>query len=1136
VIRFCCTNRLEALLDALSDTVGDARQSLFDPVTVVVPNPLIESFVKQGLARRLGIAVNVKASFLRGFLYDVARASRPEVELVDRDRIEAELLGLFHDPGSISGAPLAAVRDYLDADGDALDRKRVQLASSVAALFDEYTFTRPEVLEAWRAGASAPDLDPVLQGWQRALWRALHGPGGVFATRGALTLPELFARTPTSDLRVGPAHLFGISYVARLYGSIFAKLSAVAELSVYSLSPNNVDRLDEPEGGVLDGWARPGRENAAMLLELAAGDADARFVDPTGDRQTEAGPALAMLQRRILERQTGTASALPADDSVAIWPAVDPRRELETVAAAIWEAVRSDAKLSFADFAVVVPPAAAASTLPLVAEVFEAASGLPCTVLDLPRAAERRILDAALALIELPLGSLSRPDLLRAAMHPAVARRFPDVDPEDWLALCEDLEVVRGADRAALPPSYLERDRISWDQGLRRLALGAFMSGGDDLPFELGGEPLLPAPVSLAGEPAARALGMLARELIAYADAAQRGPAPFEEHAGLLRRVLTATILPETPDEEAALGDLFASIERAQATAPGARPIRFRVAAELIKKRLGDGPRRGRPPEGVTVASFVPMRALPFHTIFVAGLDEKVFPAPAGWSPLDLRAGARRAGDVTPREQDQHMFLETVLAARHRLVLSYVARDPITGDPRAPSSVVEDLRQALGWPAPEEADQPPTVGPAARHTDDRAVAVIPAAARERRAAALGSSLRRASGGIPQLPPLADLRGSLSTTTWAALAGDLGWVGPPAGTPGTRLRRPLTLTDLRRFLECPLQASARVLLPMRDDGDAALEAEAALREHEPLDESRIETVPFLRELASDLLDDDDEPAIADAYDRAAEVKRLDGTLADGLFGRAVRDRHVSLLRCWRAGLRDAAGSLAERLRVIWLGAAPEQVSAPTLRPPIPLTVPGLGDLPLGGRTELTATAADGTRLVVSLIGSTNPKADCQERDFLGPFFTHLALAALDDEARPTLALTIRPKKDGTPRVDERRFAPITPAAARDYLAAVAAELVGEVHAYFLPCEAVFYWKRHREKGENVSVRASVLVLRDDNWTRFTSDHGPVPDAREYPVPDAAQAEVLAARRFGPYFAALVAPEADTPTPARSRRRR
>ncbi|HVY38719.1 MAG TPA: exodeoxyribonuclease V subunit gamma, partial [Polyangia bacterium] len=744
MIRFCCTNRLESLVDALAESVGRADSNLFDPVSLVVPNPLIEAFVKQGLARRLGIAAHVETSFLRAFLYDVARASRPGVELVDRDRVEGELLALFHDPGALAADGLAAVRDYLDAEGDALDRKRVQLAAAVAGLFDEYTFTRPEMLAAWRAGQTVGDVDPALQVWQRALWRALHAPGGVLAARGALTLPEVFAQTPESQLRAPAAHLFGISYVARLYGPIFGKLAKVTDLWVYSLSPNNLDRLDEPEGGALDGWARPGRENAALLLDLAAGDADARFVDPVD--AAGVASALATLQRRVLERDTKSEAPIAPDDTLVFQPAPDARRELESIAAAIWTAVREEPDRSFADFAVVVPPAAAAAYLPLAREVFEAASRLPCTVLDLPRPAERRIFEAVSALLELPLGQLARPDVLRVAMHPAVARRFPEVDPEDWLALCEDLEIVRGPDRAGLPHTYLERDRISWDQGLRRLALGAFLSGprsGADEPFVLNGEPLLPADLSPSGEAAARALGVLARELIAYADAAQRGAAPFEAHAALLRRVLAATVLPESPDEEAALGDVFAAIERAQAGVPPGLPIRFRVAAVLIRRRLGDVPRLGRPPEGVTVASFVPMRALPFDTIFVAGLDERVFPAPAGWSALDLRAGGRRPGDVTPREQDQHMFLETLLAARRRLVLSYVSRDPVTGDPRAPSSLLDDLRAAMrgGADADQRLERP--CPPAARHLDDAAVAVMPAAARERRAAALGQSLRQA---------------------------------------------------------------------------------------------------------------------------------------------------------------------------------------------------------------------------------------------------------------------------------------------------------------------------------------------------------------------------------------------------------
>jgi exodeoxyribonuclease V gamma subunit len=383
-------------------------------------------------------------------------------------------------------------------------------------------------------------------------------------------------------------------------------------------------------------------------------------------------------------------------------------------------------------------------------------------------------------------------------------------------------------------------------------------------------------------------------------------------------------------------------------------------------------------------------------------------------------------------------------------------------------------------------------------------------------------LRQAAGGLPQLPVLGELRAALAQGVWAAVAGDLGWQAPPPLPAAvTRLRRPLTLTDLRRFLECPLQASARVLLPIRDEGDAELDAEAALRDNEPLDESRLETVPFLREVAVGLFGDgaDTDGAVAAAYDAAAEMKRLDGVLADGLFGRATRARHLDLLRCWQAGVRLAVGPLAEAPSVIWLGAAPEHLRAPTLRPALPLEIDGGGAVPLGGRTELVAAQGDGTRVLLSLIASGSPRADCPERDFLGAFFSHLALTALEGEARPARAITLRPKDDGSPRAEERRFAPVTPESARAVLAALAGELIREVHAYFLPCEAVFHRKKQEGKKEPGSVRASVLFLRDDNFTQFVSDRGPVPDPRDYPVPDQRRAEELAARRFGPYFASI-----------------
>ena len=257
---------------------------------------------------------------------------------------------------------------------------------------------------------------------------------------------------------------------------------------------------------------------------------------------------------------------------------------------------------------------------------------------------------------------------------------------------------MRGADGADHDGSYLDQDRLSWDQGLRRLALGAFLSGprsGEERPFVLDGRPVLAAELSPAGEPAARALGETARTLIAFARTAAAAPAPVATFTSLLRETIADVIRP-APEEEAALGACFAALDRLAELAPAELVVSFRVVAELVRARLAAAATRPRAPAGVMVSTFAPMRALPFRRIFVVGLDEGIFPGSDRFGALDLRELDRRPDDVTPRAQDQYLFLETLLAARERLVLSYVARDEVTGAPRGPSSVVRALQAALG--------------------------------------------------------------------------------------------------------------------------------------------------------------------------------------------------------------------------------------------------------------------------------------------------------------------------------------------------------------------------------------------------------------------------------------------------------
>jgi exodeoxyribonuclease V gamma subunit len=1181
-----------------------AGLGLFEAVPLVVPNPQVETYVKLGVARENGIAAHLETRYLRGHLASVVKASAPDVVLVDRDVLAGELLALLHDDRRLAPDDLAPVRAYLAAGGDAPDARdlrRAQLAAQLATLFDEYAFARPELLRAWRAGktldgAGAPDDDKrATERWERAVWLSLHGRGGgAFEARGRaegkryLDLPSFFAGEDARALPPQPpTYVFGISYVARLYRNILAALGRAGEVLIYTLNPcreywedlddarahraRAAERARFPrrrareqlsllpagsleEGGVGEAapqdppalvlWAGPGRENIKLLNELADCDFSPCFADPLagGARPT----LLTQLQSDVLDRapaRDGAARLDLHDDSVTVVPCPSPRRELEAIAAEIWRLLRDPGRpdLRFTDVAIVVPPAAADTYLPLAAAVLREASDLPHTIIDGPAAQGSRVLEAVELLLALPLGPLGRQDLLRLVMHPAVAARFPDADPRHWLALAEDLDIVHGADRAAHSGTYVEDDRFNWDQGLRRLALGAFLAGrrsGEERPFEQAGGRYLPEELAPELQASAQGFGLLARAFIGFATRALATTQTIAAWMSDLRREIATAIVAETGDDEAALARVFGELQRLEAAAPAGLRVRYRVAHELVREALAALPARGGRylTEGVSVSTFLPMRAVPFEIVFMAGMGEGRFPAPERARELDLRGQRHRVpGDVSVREQDQYMFLETLLCTRERLAISYVDRDEVSGERRGPASTVLELLEMLeaGYlRGGDAAAVTRSVPPLLRHEDDAACAVIPAAARERRAARLGRAMQAAAGGrvLPEWP---GLRAALAPEALAALGPALAWTAPrrPEEAPVRRAVRLVTFRQLLRFLQCPLQGSALALLPV-GDADADAEAEAAFRDHEDFDLAWSQALGPLRDaLARGMVAGDgvpaDDAALGRAYDEATAAATLDGTLPHGLFGAATRALHLDCLRGWRAVL-DELGGLEDAPQRVLVGHAPEHRAAPAVRPAPRLAT----DLPLGGgegrllvelhgETNLLATLGGAPALL--FLSSSATAANGYGRDRLSAFIDQLALAASDPAGAPRRrGVVLRPGR-GKPETFGMRA--LAHAEARTYLARLATELLGAVHPYFFPCEAVLGWRKKKEPRPELT--AYIHTLRDSDWrTYFTSDWGPVPRASSYPLPTEDEAMRLLEARFGLYFDAI---EEDAPAP-------
>ncbi|HEY8923587.1 MAG TPA: hypothetical protein VIU64_04350, partial [Polyangia bacterium] len=782
-----------------------------------------------------------------------------------------------------------------------------------------------------------------------------------------------------------------------------------------------------------------------------------------------------------------------------------------------------------------------------IPSVFHEASRLPHTLLDAPLGASSRLAEALLALLALPLGAFTRREVLALVTHPNVRARFPEADPAVWLALCEGLGIARGADLSTVAGSYLDSDAFTWEQGLRRLALGRFATGprsGSDDPVALAGSPStavatsvsqLPAEVAPDFRPDADALALLVRSLLADARFARRASLPVAEWVRYVHALADAYVLPTSPEDEAARLHVFAALDRLAAASAPDVTVSLSVAHELVRDALGDlrGTRGQMFGNGVVVGSLDILRSLPFRAIFVVGLGPDRFPSSARTRPLDP-GGPVPPGNPTPAERDRYAFLQALLAAEERLILTAVDRDPSTGDARDPSPVVLELHDVVTSGYTRASDWIRQV-PRDRDDDPLVRAAFPAARAEAEARVLGAALVSA---VPEADRLAEAEvcAALSPATRARLAPLLG----PSSRGRARVERAaqrslrprvVRIAELRRFLECPLQGAARLRLGLRHLID---DTEARETSDEPFDVPRGLERALLADVFTAAWDGAGPPtaaALTAAYDRAVHRPSVARALPAGLFAAAARARHLTILGWWSLGVQGAAATLAGppvdvqvgRPDTSFTGAAAARAPRLDLRPSLQLRVSTDADpereLPVELRGRAAPELALDGDLAGSLLLSPSPYPKV-ELEALRLFLDHVLLAATAPAGEPARArrglLLTLPKPDlktpkpGVTRID---FAPLAPERARDYLHALVADLFGRTHDYLLPCEAVFMHAR----GDKELVEC-ITEVRDDPYYRRTSTtgRGPVPEPFESPIPPAADAQAFVDRRFGLFF--------------------
>ena len=1153
MIRLHYSNRLENLIAPLASSVAEhQRRQPLDPLSIIVPSRVVEQFVKYRLAESIGIAANLKFHFLRSYLAEIVTTADPSLKILEADELQLILFECLRNSTHRADPALKPADDYICA-GSKTDTDRelrtLMLAGQLARLFREYSISRPQMIKKWRLGRRT-DLAAMgeMERWQRHLWQLIFDSHGrvrpewmLDSETRMLMLPDAFESLDADRLPTALSstlHVFGSSYAGNAYAEIFARLGAAGDVRIYALNPCREfwEDVDTSRRGTLAGWAhradrvgaqidesedpfalntisdspalrlwgRPGREYIRVLNELSQCD----FVPLFSDLATASRFGLLdTLQQNILDREPLNLPVEPGkgvsdDRRVRFLACPGIRRECEIVANAIWSILRENetllaqkkaAPIRFHEIAVMIPDAAFDAYLPHIESVFCKLHEIPIDLVSRKLSSTSRVAEAVELLLALPTGRFARSEIVRLLTHPALIGDAP-IDASAYSRWSESLGIFFGADDQDLKDTYIPPGLFNWDQGIKRLALGVMMTArGDETPefFEAGAGKYLPFEVEQDHLASAARFVRGARSLIADALSMRDAHLTPHEWSRMLSEFVNAYVRPATATDERVRDKFLEAIESIGESKLRVGAISFESAREMVAARVADfesrqGQFSGR---GVAVGSLSSLRSIPFKTIFVLGLGEGEFPVRDRRDPMDLRLLKRIAGDVTPTERDRYLFLETLLAARERIFLSYVARDARTGDQLEPASVIRELqfilrgfvdadtlsKMTIEHPVsqydlkyfPEFADSPPP------ECQRELVSFDSDARRGARMLALRKHLQEHAGNRP-LPDHDELLEALPAKVADRIGKTLRLIKPPeviATASHSRSEIWLPLSALRNFLVCPMQATAKYALGMFDDEDGDDEGG-----DEPLEQSILQKSILLRDVFWQCAGDPS--AVEQKYKDAISVAQMKGQAPAGVFADSANTVQQQLLRRWieKAGQAEV-GDLAD-WQDIRIGRADESFRADRLVNAIALdvTVARPGAAAFTQRVNLYGTVR---RMSPNLDAAMQGviRDGTKPRDLLALVMHSIALSAAGEPVNPNFRTIIVGGGDSPAWV--RKFAPMSHEAARQYLTRLASELLSGATNYFLPIEAVEKVEASRRKGENDLVEEVETVREAAN---------------------------------------------------------
>lgn len=705
------SSTLEPLSERLNEQLKNSGADPFSPYYLVTQTEGMNTWLKTQISYSLGIAANIRfltPNDLTSKIYQWCNASA--VPSVDKDVLRWCSYAILGSADFQQKFPV--IKSYYEDN----QIKQIALASEVADLFDQYQIYRDDKIAEW----NIPGDEENEKDWQKWMWWKLKAMikekfhDRVEVSRSILDWLDQPGSGDIVRQRLPKVYLFGLAVITPYYLKIFRSLARYIDIEIFILNPaptqywlddrseKQIARLmrqkgltPKPEDHILKGndlllnWGSIIKESFKLLFQYD------ELINELDDLSRLSAGNTQRLLKKIqediynnapLENRNPITFADVKDGSITLNGCYTPLREVETLYNFLVEEVsNAESQYSAKDILVMV------SDIDLYAPYIHAIFGTApfrfnYTIADEAVTSGNSLFKAVRSLLEFDPTFFKAESVLELLESSFIRDRFHISDTDSLRTAVKNAGIIFGRSGRNEDDTRL----ISWEYGIKKMLYGICMGGA---PVVNDGQDSFEAMDDAEGAQALERVRFIHfLQMLQHKIDERNTPRSLVGWTNYLRELMEDMVFKagEKEDEDyPRFVQLLDNINELEELTN--EPISFDVFRHSFLSKL-DGEKRTQQfyGPGITFCSLVPMRSIPFQIIGMLGMNFDKFPRKESMVSFSMLSKERKAGDRNIKDNDKHLFLETLLSASKKLYISYIAKSEKDGSDLPPSVLIDE--------------------------------------------------------------------------------------------------------------------------------------------------------------------------------------------------------------------------------------------------------------------------------------------------------------------------------------------------------------------------------------------------------------------------------------------------------------